>query len=77
MYNKTVNINGIEGQETLRHCGNMNDDKIENYKFIVGNTVVIVGLKGKGSTFDDNLAIFTKSINTLTLSPVAQKSNRD
>jgi hypothetical protein len=66
-YNKAVSINGFDGQEILILCGHIKDEKINNYQFTIGNTILIIGLKGSGSTFDDNLEIFKKSVNTLSL----------
>ena len=66
LYIKNVNINGFDGKETFRYCGHMKEEKINNYEFTIGNTLLIVGFKGSGSTFDDNLKIFKKSVNTIT-----------
>lgn len=64
---KNVTINGIIGQELFWQCSSNNDNKVINYFFGSGKTVIIVGLKGSGSIFDSNLNKFMKSVSTLVI----------
>jgi len=62
---KYIKINGVNGQELFWQCGS--DNKIINDIFGAGNEVIIVGLKGAGSVFDNNLDKFRNSVDTLRI----------
>jgi hypothetical protein len=64
---KLVKINNINGQELFWECGSDNDNKMLNYFFASGNKIIVVGLKGSGSVFDNNLAKFRNSVSTLSI----------
>ena len=68
---KFVTSNNIESKEIMIKCGVKGHQKIVNYIFGSGDKIVIVGLKGTGATFDNNLDAFKDSLNTVGIrSPI-------
>ena len=68
---KFVTFNNIESKEVMIKCGIEGHQKIVNYIFGSGDKVVIVGLKGIGAQFDNNLDTLKDSLNTVGIkSPI-------
>jgi hypothetical protein len=66
-----VKINSIKSHELFWQCSSDNDDtmdKIINYFIASENKIIVVGLKGSGSAFDNNLEKFMNSVRTLSIS---------
>jgi len=69
-----VKINTIHSHELFWQCGPNQVDKIINYFFASGNKIIVVGLKGSGSFFDNNLEKFRNSVRTLSINEPADIS---
>ena len=64
---KYLMINTAQSKEIFANCGDGFDQKIVNYIFGSGNKIIIVGLKGVGTQFDNNLDDFRKSVKTVMI----------
>jgi len=64
---KSLRINGLHTKEILINCGSRGDEKIMNYVFGSNNKIIIVGLKGTGSSFNTYLEDFKNSINSVNM----------
>jgi hypothetical protein len=60
-------INAIQTKEVFIICGVGGNQKIVNYIFGSENKIIIVGLKGTGNSFDNNLDAFRNSIRTVMI----------
>lgn len=69
-----LKINTINSHELFWQCGPNHDDKIINYFFASENKIFVVGLKGSGSVFDNNLEKFRNSVRTLSINEPADIS---
>jgi len=75
---KFVTFNNIESKEVMIKCGVEGHQKIVNYIFGSRDKIVIVGLKGTGAQFDNNLDAFKDSLNTVGItSPVELRQMPD
>lgn len=63
-----VKINSINSHELFWQCSSDNEDKIINYIIASENKIIVIGLKGSGSVFDNNLEKFRNSVRTLGIS---------
>ena len=64
---KYLMINTAQSKEIFANCGVGFDQKIVNYFFGSGNKIIIVGLKGVGTQFDNNLDDFRSSVKTVMI----------
>lgn len=64
---KYLVINDIQSNEAFVKCGVGSDEKIVNYIFGSGNKIIIVGLKGIGTPFDNDLEDLMNSVRTVTI----------
>jgi len=69
-----VKINTINSREFFWQCGPNQDDKIINYFFASKDKIFVIGLKGSGSVFDNNLERFRNSVRTLSINEPADIS---
>ena len=64
---KFLILNNIQSNEVIINCGAEGHQKIVNYIFGSGNKIIIVGLKGAGTQFDNNLDDFRNSVKTVII----------
>ena len=64
---KYLMINTAQSKEIFANCGDGFDQKMVNYIFGSGNKIIIVGLKGVGTQFDNNLDDFRNSVKTIMI----------
>ena len=64
---KYLMINTAQTKEIFASCGDGSDQKIVNYIFGSGNKIIIVGFKGVGTQFDNNLDDFRSSVKTVMI----------
>lgn len=64
---KYLTLNDIQTKEVSLKCGVGSVEKIINYIFGSGNKIIIVGLKGIGTPFDNDLDDFMNSVRTVTI----------
>jgi hypothetical protein len=60
-------IHTINSLEIFGQCGSGHGEKIPNYIFGSENKIIIIGLKGSGSVFINNLDEFRNSLRTLKI----------
>jgi hypothetical protein len=68
---RNLKINTMNSHELFWQCGPNQDDKIINYFFASEDKIFVVGLKGSGSAFDNNLEKFRNSVRTLSINEPA------
>ena len=64
---KIFTINAAQGIEVYINCGAGGDQKIINYIFGSEKKIFIVGLKGTGDSFENNLDPFRNSVRTVMI----------
>lgn len=69
-----VEINSISSHEVYWQCGLDNDDRVVNYFIASENKIIVMGLKGAGSVFDNNLEKFRNSVRTISINEPADIS---
>lgn len=60
-------VNVVQSKEVYINCGPGGDQKIINYIFSSAKKIFIVGLKGTGHSFENNLDEFRKSVKTVII----------
>ena len=71
---RIVKINTMNSHELFWQCGPNQDDKIISYFFASKDKIFVIGLKGSGSVFDNNLEKFRNSVRTLSINEPADIS---
>ena len=64
---KFLILNNVQSNEVIINCGAEGHQKIVNYIFGSGKKIIIVGLKGIGTQFDNNLEAFRNSVKTVLI----------
>lgn len=64
---KIFTLGPAQGKEVYINCGVGKDQKIINYIFGSGKKIFIIGLKGTGDSFENNLDAFRNSIRTVMI----------
>ena len=64
---KIITVNAVQSKEVYINCGAAGDQKIVNYIFGSGKKIFIVGLKGTGDSFEDNLDAFRNSVRSVMI----------
>jgi glucose/arabinose dehydrogenase len=65
--NNFIQINNLSTQEVFKQCGPLSEEKVMNYIFASGKSIIFVSLKGTGEEFDKNLFNFRDSISTIKM----------
>ena len=60
-------VNATQSKEVYIDCGAEGDQKIINYIFSSGTKIFIMGLKGIGDSFENNLDAFRNSVRTVMI----------